>query len=366
MVLNLCRAEKSREISHLRCTYGQVPYAVGTSEPGNPDALTVAALYGEKYPDIYGFDHTLDALTGFTTYFNQRNDACIHFLLNVWHHKDNNTATRRYKAVLPMLNHAISHARVDGMDVREISLMKRVMDILLIWAKGYDFKESWMFPLQIVLLSLRGNGVPYSDDWAPIPTYSDGKVAGASNDEWFHMFDRNLDGEKIEIDDFCIDRHTKMGKRNGKDLKDFANEGSYVENESNATNSTYKEIYISFRQQYVQMEASGKSLSSATAFTSTSAMPPNATSTGTASQASSRSSTSASSRSSTSSDGATGTSGTQCEGITKAGIRCKKNGAHTVNGARYCAMHKPHTVSSIASTGSAPETHTGTVDAEPA
>jgi hypothetical protein len=57
----------------------------------------------------------------------------------------------------------------------------------------------------------------------------------------------NLEGLKITIDDYVIDKHTKEGRKKGKDLKDFANEGCHVENEHPLVNQQYKEIYVSFR-----------------------------------------------------------------------------------------------------------------------
>lgn len=57
------------------------------------------------------------------------------------------------------------------------------------------------------------------------------------------LYARNLDGQVIEIDDFVVDMHTQQGRREKKGRIAFAQEGSYVDNESPVTVAVYKTIY---------------------------------------------------------------------------------------------------------------------------
>ena len=54
-------------------------------------------------------------------------------------------------------------------------------------------------------------------------------------------WDRNRSMEKIEIDDYVIDKHTKKGR--GKGLENFALIGAFVENEASFVNKLWKRFY---------------------------------------------------------------------------------------------------------------------------
>ena len=54
----------------------------------------------------------------------------------------------------------------------------------------------------------------------------------------------NYNGDEIfEIDDWVVDKHTKLGRARGKNIHDFVKEGSYVYPESKMTNKSYKKLY---------------------------------------------------------------------------------------------------------------------------
>lgn len=55
-----------------------------------------------------------------------------------------------------------------------------------------------------------------------------------------------LEGKyKLEIDDFAIDKHTRLGKQKGKTIKDFVNEGAYVANQDpKYENELLAKIYL--------------------------------------------------------------------------------------------------------------------------
>ena len=60
-------------------------------------------------------------------------------------------------------------------------------------------------------------------------------------------YDLNLSEEKLEIDDFIYDVHTRVGKNKGMNALDFALNGSSVVNESNNLNEMFKNFYTEFK-----------------------------------------------------------------------------------------------------------------------
>ena len=49
--------------------------------------------------------------------------------------------------------------------------------------------------------------------------------------------------EDFIIDDYVIDKHTKLGRSRGKNILNFINEGSFIHPESSWTNINYLKIY---------------------------------------------------------------------------------------------------------------------------
>lgn len=60
-------------------------------------------------------------------------------------------------------------------------------------------------------------------------------------DEFCEGWERNRRGEKFEVDDYVLDRHTRKGA--GKSLVEFAVNGAYVENEAEFVNQLWKQFY---------------------------------------------------------------------------------------------------------------------------
>lgn len=57
------------------------------------------------------------------------------------------------------------------------------------------------------------------------------------------IFAYHLNLGKVEIDDYCLDMHTYLGKLNGKNIIDFVKEGSIVRNEDKGTDMSLKMFY---------------------------------------------------------------------------------------------------------------------------
>ena len=96
------------------------------------------------------------------------------------------------------------------------------------WYKNHlgTMKEGflcWLFPLLIELKIIK-EGVTVSED-----------------EKYDSTWDKNRRFEKIEIDDYVLDRHTRKGQLKG--LVEFAINGAKVENEANFIQSTWKQFY---------------------------------------------------------------------------------------------------------------------------
>jgi hypothetical protein len=80
----------------------------------------------------------------------------------------------------------------------------------------------WLFPMLIYL------GVIHKGE--PLPDKS-----------FTQTWDRNRQGDTIEVEDFVLDRHTRKGASKG--VVEFAEIGAYVENEATFVNPVWKQFY---------------------------------------------------------------------------------------------------------------------------
>jgi hypothetical protein len=80
--------------------------------------------------------------------------------------------------------------------------------------------------------------VPLLSELSIIP---EGEKVIFYEDEYCGGWERNRGGDKFEVDDFVVDRHTRKGV--GKDLVEFAVNGAYVENEAEFVRGVWKQFY---------------------------------------------------------------------------------------------------------------------------
>lgn len=115
--------------------------------------------------------------------------------------------------------------------------IETMTNIMIQWYKSWTIKEKWMcFAYPMVLVVKRDEL-----DWD--------EVIDDCNVNYEDLYAINKSGNVIEIDDYVVDWHTKDGKRKGKTLLDFAEEGSKVENEdAKLLNENYKNIYIDMKK----------------------------------------------------------------------------------------------------------------------
>lgn len=106
---------------------------------------------------------------------------------------------------------------------------QKTIEKFMKWYENHlgTIKESflcWLIPL------LLGLGV--------IP---EGETVKFEVDEFCEGWEQNRRGDKFEVDDYVLDRHTRKGT--GKSLVEFAVNGAYVENEAEFVNQLWKKFY---------------------------------------------------------------------------------------------------------------------------
>ena len=114
---------------------------------------------------------------------------------------------------------------------------KRLLEahgVLFRWYKSLH-SERLLCPGTLCLLLIFRKTI----DWTPF------EFDQASSDQITEWYNLNMSEIRIEIDDFVIDKHTKMGKKAGKGTITFALEGAYVANEDK------RFLVIPFRRKYL-------------------------------------------------------------------------------------------------------------------
>lgn len=184
MVYIMSHSMKSRELSHIKCVYHEVPSSLTVDDPEE----------------------------AFIRDYDEGRDDCFRWFLAL-HYGSKRTAR--------VLHHVM--AKEDG-------IIRRTMDILHTWYRKYSFKEHVLFGMQIILLGLRR-----MDEPEPI-------IVPHRRD----MPNNKVD-PPITIDPYIIDVHTREGKRRGMSKSKFVIEGAMVNNEHPITNQEYKKIYMTYR-----------------------------------------------------------------------------------------------------------------------
>jgi hypothetical protein len=216
----LMKAPKARMISHLRAVYFLAP-----------KMKNFKSKIKSKYPNIYGFSTKGDPVTSFMNLYNARSDACFYWFFKLLF-PDSKDGKADKPAVKKLIDFIIKEEK------RNHHLVK-LFETLRKWAKELTNKESWMPLAELVLAGLRFIPHKKEEDFAAIQDKS-------FNNNLQYLV--NTSGIKIKIDDFCVDKHTRKGKRSGKGDKDFVEEGSVVFNESPLVRDDYKAIYSLVRR----------------------------------------------------------------------------------------------------------------------
>jgi hypothetical protein len=210
-------SEKARVCSHIRAVF-------------NPKYNNQKLL--NKYPSIKELWQEIDNNKSktleshckfFKKYFNEKSILCIYyaFQIDLSEEKLKTKYFRSNKSVWFIFNELLKYTE-----------NKDRINKFVEWYKNHigKMKEGflcWLFPLlyEISIIPNRDKDLEYS------------KYCQKYSKNW----DRNRSMEKIEIDDYILDRHTKMGRRKG--LVEFALIGAFVENEASFVNQLWKKFY---------------------------------------------------------------------------------------------------------------------------
>lgn len=110
---------------------------------------------------------------------------------------------------------------------------KKLIEIALRWYKELkNTKESFLCWQNLILIIIKPKEINFFEK---------------SKLDLFWLYKLNIIEEKIDLDDYVYDMHTKIGKIKGKSGKHFAEESSMVVNEDESTNKLYKEAYTYFK-----------------------------------------------------------------------------------------------------------------------
>lgn len=116
--------------------------------------------------------------------------------------------------------------------------LKRSIDVLREWYEECT-SENWLFLFQALSYLVR------KDQMSKL-IVKESENSISKNSISNEIYSINLQNKKIEIDDYCIDIHTRRGKINKKTKFDFGICGSYVSNEAHEIiEDVYKQAYVS-------------------------------------------------------------------------------------------------------------------------
>jgi hypothetical protein len=113
-------------------------------------------------------------------------------------------------------------------------------------------REKPIYLYHAVLLIVRRNEIDWDSTAPPVDT----PIANVVK-----LYDDHLGGNKMKIDDYVLDLHTKRMKWSNQCLEKFALEGAYIKNENDHfLNQEYRDIYILLKKELDLYHARGRRL----------------------------------------------------------------------------------------------------------
>jgi hypothetical protein len=197
MVYLLSESEKSREISHLRACFSSEPYPQG-------DQVGTTCEHPLVFETMFNLDKR-------------------------------------------ELRKNFTKPKVEGLKDNE--LITKLYSVLLEWFK-LTVKENKIFGYQIILLN-NLNEAFFS--------YSEAQYNALLSR--METTDFKFESHEPIIEDYCVDKHTREGRTQGKDIETFHHEGALVHPESKFTNLQYKAIYENGKSNSTSSSSSSLSIS---------------------------------------------------------------------------------------------------------
>ncbi len=251
MVKLLANSQKTRALSHLKTVFGMgwkvmdIYDKFYQNDKSLMDMQTIKVpKYGEEFykeKDSVGVRNIID---GFTWCLDNISDNVFYWYFLLMR-TDAVSGKRGAASKKPYIMWQIIKNRIKGLDNKYDNL-KELCDTHYFLFKKYpnSRNEQNLYLMNIILFFLRKEDINWNRD----KTIHDGVI---SDEEVNNIYKINFDfykkGIAKRLPQFVYDMHTSEGKKAGKNSKDFAVEGSFVNNESKFTVDKYKAIYNAYK-----------------------------------------------------------------------------------------------------------------------
>lgn len=190
--------------------------------------------YGNRFYKN-GDDYKLkEFIDGFVENLDKVDDSLFYWFFKIYYFEGKvGNRNRRRKSMFVLVDIIGDYIEKSGIDN-----LKKLKNICFKWIieNNNSRNEGWLWLVCLIKFYFMRNEI----NWEEEVNYD----LELNNDEVEKLYNINLSGRKIEVDDYCIDIHVYEGKLKGKNEKDFVLEGSVIVNENiEILNKLYKEVY---------------------------------------------------------------------------------------------------------------------------
>jgi len=240
----LCVSDHTRIISHYKSVFNFLTKEkLELAEKFYP---TIAGIYQQtnkkqdttlKIPSglVEKYKANPEYVKTFLGYLENKNDLCIYWVRKILEDIEENRTKGDRKSqnlIWSLLEFFIKE---------KAPYLKVHLDICLKWWKNElqnNTRDEFLCFYFIIIAFLRYDSLNLKHP----------EIQKISKEDSILAYGKNLSGQKITIDDYIIDMHTREGKLQGNDKLTFAEQGSTVLNESPITNQTYKSFYNNMKR----------------------------------------------------------------------------------------------------------------------
>jgi hypothetical protein len=245
MYLYLTSQKMIRLISDLKSVYLLPPDYVKLKQMNN--LVKIHKNIQKRYPEIYSgqaevgeldWDIGLDdypaalhpCIKGIVYNLEKGSDH-VFFWIKKLYDLEQKDKTPKYKYVRMVWS--VLHRFIDQHS--EYEFVREALSALEFFFKDMGHKEKPIYLYHAVLLMVRRREIDWNSTAPPVDT----PMADVTK-----LYNDHLGGNKIKIDDYVLDLHTKRMKWSNHCLEKFALEGAYIKNENdNFLHREYRKIY---------------------------------------------------------------------------------------------------------------------------
>jgi hypothetical protein len=259
MYLYLTSQKMIRLISDLKSVYLLPPDYV---KPKHMNALMqIHGKIQNLFPGVYSgqaevgevdWDSGLDeypaclhpCLRGIAYNLENASDHAFYWIKKLYNlEKEHKTPKYRYVRLV----WSVLHRFIDRH--REYEFIRETVSALEFFFKKMGHREKPIYLYHAILLLIRRHYIDWSAELPRIDT---------SRADVERLYRNHLAGGIMPMDDYILDLHTRMGKRDDNCLENFALEGAYIENENvDFLRPDYREIYVMLKQELDRYRCKG-------------------------------------------------------------------------------------------------------------